>query len=122
MMIVEGDAPTDITLDMAKFVKANDIENCKISVRSLDGVASECSFWLYDVTGLSNVYSSSQLSDLIIRERDKVRHPDEMVQDGNTLGNLALAIALIVASAVLGMGVFVAFRRDDRNIEDTTSE
>ena len=116
--IVEGDTPTDISLEISRFVKANETSSIRVSVRNLDGSASECSFWLYDVRGHSDVYSSSQLRDLIIKERDKIRNPDETRADDQLLANLAMAVAIIVAAGLLGMGAFVAFRHDDRSTEE----
>ena len=116
--IVEGDTPTDVSIDISKFVKANEVSAIRISVRNLDGSASECSFWLYDVKGHSDVYSSSQLRDLIIKERDKIRNPDDTGKDDQLLANLAMALAIIVAAGLLGMGAFIAFRRDDRSAEE----
>ena len=116
--IVEGDTPTDISLDISKFVKSNEISSIRVSVRNLDGSASECSFWLYDVRGHSDVYSSSQLRDLIIKERDKIRNPDETGADSQLIANLAMAVAIIVAAGLIGMGAFIAFRRDDRSADE----
>lgn len=119
--IVESDTPTDISLDISKFVKANEVSSIRISVRNLDGSASECSFWLYDVRGHSNVYSSSQLRDLIIKEREKVRNPDEERKEDQLIANIAIAVAVIVAAGVLGMGLFAVLRRDDK-FSDTSAE
>lgn len=119
--IVESDTPTDISLDISKFVKASEVSSIRISVRNLDGSASECSFWLYDVRGHSNVYSSSQLRDLIIKEREKVRNPDEAYREDQLIANVAIAVAVIVAAGVLGMGLFAVLRRDDK-FSDTSAE
>ena len=113
--IVEGDTPTDISLDISSFVKSNEVSSIRVSVRNLDGSASECSFWLYDVRGHSAVYSTPQLRDLIIKERDKVRNPDVAGKEDQLVSNIAIAVAIIVAAGVLGMGAFVAFRRDDKD-------
>ena len=107
--------------DISKFVKANEVSSIRISVRNLDGSASECSFWLYDVRGHSNVYSSSQLRDLIIKEREKVRNPDEERKEDQLIANIAIAVAVIVAAGVLGMGLFAVLRRDDK-FSDTSAE
>ena len=89
--------------------------------KNLDGSASECSFWLYDVRGHSNVYSSSQLRDLIIKEREKVRNPDEERKEDQLIANIAIAVAVIVAAGVLGMGLFAVLRHDDK-FSDTSAE
>lgn len=120
--IVEGDTPTDISLDISRFVKSNEVSSIRVSVRSLDKSASECRLWLYDIEGHSNVYSSSQLRDLIIQERDKVRNPDVASGDDQLLSSVVIAIAVIAAAGVLGMGVFVAFRREDRYGDGSNTE
>ena len=120
--IVQSDTPTDISLNISDFVKSNEVSSIRISVRNLDGSANECSFWLYDVRGHSNVYSSSQLRDLIIKERDKVRNPDVTSEENQLISNIAIAVAIIVASGLLGMGAFVAFRRDDRKDDGSNAD
>jgi hypothetical protein len=120
--IVEGDVANDITLDISKFVKSNSIRSIRISIRSLDGVANECGFWLYDVTGMSSSYSSSQLNSIINSERDKIRNNDSTRKEKNAFGNFAIALGIIFAAGALGMGVFAVVRRDDKYSEETESE
>ena len=113
-VLVKGDTATDVTVDLSEYVHEYMIDSIRISVRSLDGANSECCFWLYDIVGFSNNYSSGQLSDLILLERDKIRHPTEEEEQGSFIGKVAIPVAIVIVTGAIGFGLFASFKREDK--------
>ena len=120
--IVSGNKSTELLIDASKFTKSSAVNSIRISVRSLDGAVDACSLWIGEIVGCSNAYSSTYLAELIKNERDRVRNPDNSDQDKTTIGKMTLAVGIVVTVGAIGIGLFVAFRRDDKHDEDNSSE
>lgn len=114
-VIVAGNTDTSLTIDLSEYVHKYMIETIKVSVRSLDGTAPEATLWMYDIFGFSNNYSSTQLKDFILLERDKIRNPVEEEEAVSLIGTVAIPIAVVIVTGAIGFGLFASFRRDDKS-------
>ena len=115
--VVNGNQETEVVIDISQYVVKNITESIRISVRSLDGASSECSLWLYDICGMSNIYTSEQLDNLISLERDKIRNPEEEAEGRELFGRVAIALAIVIVTGAIGFGLFASFRREDKSAD-----
>ena len=122
--IVEGNTDNELFIDVSKCVTANTIDFIQISVRSLDGVSDACSLSLYEISGLSNEYTSDELKNIVHAEREKIREENEDDEDGLVFSQIILGIGIVLVTGVLGIAVFLGFRREDKDIDkkDDTSD
>ena len=115
--IVHGNKDAEAVIDISQYVVKHMTESVRISVRSLDGANNECSLWIYDICGCSNIYNSDQLDNLISLERDKIRNPEEAAENREFFGRVAIALAIVIVTGAIGFGLFASFRREDKRTE-----
>ena len=120
-VIVSGDEVSEVAVNLSQYVISHSTESLRISVRSLDGAAAECSLWIYDIYGCSEDYTSDRLADLISLERDKIRSIDEEAEDLELFGSIALALGIVIVTGAIGFGLFASFRREDNGNSDDNS-
>lgn len=114
-VIVAGNEVSDVTVDLSEYVPSHLTESIRISVRSLYGASDGCSLWVYGIYGCSTDYTSEQLAGLIELERDNIRTVADEEESRELFGSVAIALAIIVVTGVIGFGLFASFRRDDRS-------
>ncbi len=118
--IVRGNEITQMALDLAeeRFGGSfENVENLKISVRSIHGDATNCTLWLHGVDGYSTEYSSKELQSLIEHEREMI-NSSEAQEDTDSLADTLIAMAVLSATGLLGIGVFLVLRRDNHQGKD----
>ena len=112
-----GDLDT-LVMDLSEYTSFNAVESMKFSVRCLDGDVSAFTFWMYDITGYSEKYSSDELAELIKSERSKIYDEEEDVEKKDTFESFIVAFVILVILGVFGILAFVFFRRDNKSEED----
>ena len=116
--IVSSGEISEIYVDISSYISSNMVDYVKITTRSLDGNESKCSLLVYDICGLSASYDSDTLDSLIMSERDKIRHSDELEEDKKYWTQISVGIGVLLLIGALGMSVFVGFRREDLSDKD----
>ena len=117
--IVSSGKLSQVYVDVSQYISSDVVDYLRISVRSLDGNAEKCSLLLYDICGLSNSYDSETLNSLIMRERDKIRHSDEIEEDRQYWQQIAIGVGIVILTGALGAGLFISFRKDDSSDVDS---
>ena len=117
--IVSSEKISEIYVDISQYISSNVVDYLRISVRSLDGNEEKCSLLLYDICGLSTSYDSDSLSSLIMSERDKIRHSDEIEEGRQYWQQIAIGIGVVLLIGALGVGLFISFRKDDSSDDNT---
>lgn len=114
---VAGNTPTNLVLDMSEYAIFGPVKNIKIFVRSLDGNCDKCTLWLYEVTGHSLDYDTSEIEELVLKERERTNY----TKDNKTvisLKNILIAIGILVITGVFCAAIVVIFRRDNRSNDE----
>jgi len=115
--IVSGNSINEMIVDISKCATVNMIDFIRISVRSLDGKSDTCSLLLYELCGLSNEYDSEELKNLVHAEREKIRDTGDDEEEKNSFAQILLAMGIVMVTAVLGVAIFLSFRKEDKNTD-----
>lgn len=88
----------------------------KIGIRSLTGEDSGYSLSVASINGYSSQYTSNQLADMISDERSRIK--DDMNNASNPkekdeVNAVIVVTAVAVVAAVIAVGVFMCFRREE---------
>lgn len=127
--LVSGNSLTDLWLDVGEYSDAHLAKYIKISARMLHGDAEEYSLWVYDVSGLSEEYSSDELSTLIMAERMRIR--DEALSDDEedqTRDLILMVFGILLTVTIVGVGLYMGLYRtkskvsEHESCEDTTKK
>lgn len=113
----------EVIFNMAEFSTDSMAEYIKVSVRALDGsdAAKGYTFSLASITGHSTVYTAGELSGLISNERLRIRdlYGNEDESTKQEKNSWMIMIGTGVTVLVIGVGVFMCFRREDEHTEET---
>ena len=104
----------DIAVDISGFCDEYLADYIKISVRCISGEQESFSLFLTHVKGHSTKYTSDELAAAISAERMKIRNKSADEDEAGGRGDF-LVVAIVIASSVvvIGIGVFMSFRKDD---------
>jgi hypothetical protein len=120
-LAVNGEMTT-LYFDASQFSAAHMSDHLKISVRCLTDGAEECSVWLYSLSGHSTEYFSEELSEKIEARRTVIRNTDVAATGGWNYTLVTSVIGIIVIMIVVGIGMHMAFKRDDHIKENEDDE
>ena len=113
----------EVIFDMAEFSADSMVEYIKVSLRALDGsdAAKGYTFSLASITGHSTVYTAGELSGLIADERLRIRdlYSDEAENKKQEKNSWMIMAGAGVTAAVIGIGVFMCFRREDEHTDES---
>lgn len=112
---IKGNEKTQVVLDFSQVSDFKLLENMRISLRKIHGEASNSTLWLHGISGHSTEYEDERLEELILNERNKVKHIDEENAETADMEQTAIAMGIIVVLGALGIGIFIAFRKDTRH-------
>jgi len=118
--IVESVEDATLTMDISRFNDVATAEYIRIRVRCLTGESDGYALYIGSITGWSAQHSSTDLENLIAKERLRIR--DQQNTDGehtrNNFGTVMIIIGISAVLAVVGIGVFMCFRRDDEMTQE----
>ena len=112
---VRGNEKCRVVLDLSQSREFKLLENMRISVRQIYGDASNSTLWLHGISGYSTEYEEERLEELILNERNKIKNIDEESSEAAGIEQTAIAIGIVVVLGALGIGIFIAFRKDTKS-------
>lgn len=121
--LVSGNSLTDLWVDMEKYSETHLAKYIKISVRMLHGEAEEYAFCLYDITGMSEEYSSEELLTLITAERMRIRNealPDH--QDDQNSDLILMVFGILLTITIVGVGLYMGIYRTQAKKSEKDSD
>ena len=110
--IVGGNQTEELWLDLSEFNQETVANSIKLTARMISGDAEEYSLWLYDVTGVSEEYTSEELSSRIAMERLNIRN--QSIQNENTGEKRDImwkTFGVLLAITAIGFGLYMVLRR-----------
>ncbi len=113
--VITGNEKNQVVLDFSSNRDFKLLKNMRISVRRIHGEASNSTLWLHGISGHSQEYEEEKLEELIHNERNKVKNISEQSTETADIGQTAIAMGIIVVLGALGIGIFIAFRKDTKN-------
>lgn len=109
--VVEGNKTQELIVSTSN-VKDFALKGIKISVRTLDGSADNCTLAISSITGHSKKYNSKELSTLIAKEREKQSNNDSGAS--NVWLRTAFVAVIILALAALGFILILILQKNNR--------
>lgn len=113
--IVKGNEQIDLILDLSQAKELINLNNVKISIRSLNKKAETCSLWLYDIVGYSEKNTSENLKKLIQNERNKSKEDQDERVTSEQSQTIVWVVEIIVISTVLGIILLFLLQRNGKS-------
>ena len=125
-VICKAGEEQEIVFDMAEFSDASMVEYIKISVRSLSNTDAPrgYTFSLASILGHSTEYTAGELSSLISSERQRIRnlYDDDAENEYLSKNSWMIMLGAALTVGVIGVGVFMCFRREDDHTDAPTDD
>ncbi len=102
-----------IIFDVSEFSQKHKSDYIKIAVRPLVESSSEYSLYISSVVGLSDEYTSDELSELIERERLIIRDQLENDDSAENKNKISAFAVILVIGIIVGATLFIFLRHDD---------
>lgn len=121
--LISGNSLTDLWIDVGKYSELHLANYIKISARMLHGDAEEYALWVYGVEGLSEEYSSNELSTLITAERMRIR--DEALQDDEDNQNrdlILMVFGILLTVTIVGVGLYIGLYRTQSKVSEQETD
>ena len=112
--IVKGNTQNNVILDLSQAKEFSNLNNIKISLRSLDDSTDSCSLWLYDIIGYSEKNTDESLKKLIQSERNKIKKDQEEQTINQQNTTVFWVIAIVAFATVLGIILLLLLQRNGR--------
>ncbi len=107
---VNSNEYTEFLVDLSQYSSFGNVESVRISVCAMDGSQQDFNLWLYEISGYSTEYSSSELENLILFDRDKM-NTEAGETGGLTVERIILIAIIVTVASVLGIGTLIILRR-----------
>lgn len=110
--LISGNSLTELWVDLGEYSEAHMVNYMKISVRMLHGDAEEYALWVYDVTGMSEEYTSEELTTLIMAERMRIRDEALIENEEDQNRDLILMVfGILLTITIVGVGLYIGLYR-----------